>query len=481
MDPYTAAQDWLPLLSLIALVAGLPLLYRSFTSLRFALYLLVFVVCFGGIVAVNLGNSGYAVVFRDVFVVLPLYLGFFFSRSGQEATRRIPAELLFSLAFLVAVIGIDLVNPDVGSAEQVAIGLKVWLFYIPFLVVGVAVANRPGAMLSLLRTMLIFGGAACAVGLMQSLLVRVVGYETTMGWFFGSHADNVTQNFTFFDEAGGIYRIPGTFSFVAQYGQFLVLYLTVGVILANADPSPRLRRIALWMSVLAVLAALLSGARTTVVAIPAMLVIYAFCGLMSLRLALFLPVAIAAGAAVIAYSGLELLKYFYIGVGLAQEYGSDFIFQQIFGGLTHGFFGYGIGSSTSAARFAMSEIQAENFIGYESWFGKSAAELGWLGFIAVCVIVLTILVRSGVIFLRNRGRPENAVVAPLATYIGYMIVLSFKGSVLDFDPGNIFFWLLLGMMIGVDQVKNAFEAGPAPIRPAGVRVAGYTRTEQEGD
>lgn len=481
MDPYSAAQDWLPLLSLIALAAGLPLLYRSMRNLRFALYLLVFVVFFGGIVAVNLGNSGYAIVFRDVFVVLPLYLGFFFSRSGQEATRRIPAEIFLSLAFLVAVIGIDLANPDVGSAEQVAIGLKVWLFYIPLLVVGIAVANRPGAMLSFLRAMLLLGGAACAIGLMQSLLVRVVGYETTMGWFFGSQADNVTQNFTFFDEAGGIYRIPGTFSFVAQYGQFLVLYLTVGMILANADPSARLRRIALWMSAVAVVAALLSGARTTIIAIPAMLVAYALCGLLTARVALVLPVAIAAGAAVVAYSGLEVLKYFYFGVDLAQEYGSDFIFQQIFGGLTHGFFGYGIGSSTSAARVAMSEVQAANFIAYESWFGKSAAELGWLGFVAVCAIVLTILVRSSVIFLRNRNRPENAVVAPLATYVGYIIVLSFKGSVLDFDPGNIFFWLLLGMMIGVDQVKDAFKARAAPITPGGVRIAGYTRTEQVGD
>lgn len=483
MDPITSAQPWLLLLGLIALGAGLPLFYRSVKSLRFALYLLVFAVCFGGFVAVRLGNSGFATVIRDIFIVVPLYLGFFLSRTGQEAARRIPPEILLALMFFVMVIGIDLANPDVGSAEQVAIGLKVWLFYIPFLVVGIAVATRPDLMLSFLRAILVIGGVACAIGLAQSLLVRVLGYETTMGWFFGSQADNVTQNFAFFDTAGGIYRIPGTFSFVAQYGQFLILYLTVTVILANADPSPMVRRVAVWMAVLAVLAALLCGARATVIAIPAMWVVYALCGLVTARFALFLPVAIAAGAAVVTYSGIEVLRYFFFGVELAQEYGSDFIFQQILGGLSHGFFGYGIGSSTSAARFAMSELQVESLAGtgYESWFGKSAAELGWLGFAAVCVLVVIILLRGCVIFLRNWRRPENAVVAPLATYVGYIVVMSFKGPVLDFDPGNIFFWLLLGMMIGVDQVRDAFQESPAAIAPRRVRVPGYTRAELEGD
>lgn len=473
--------DSLPLLALLGLSVGMACAYKCMMSLRIALYLLVIAVFFGGIIAVHFGDSGYAIVFRDVFIVLPLYAGLFFRQLGQDSVRRIPPGISLAVAFFIVVVIIDLANSGTQSFEQVIIGLKVWLYYIPFLVVGLAVAARPDLTLSFLRAILIVGGVACGIGLLQSLLVRVVGYETTMGWFFGARADDVTQNFAFFEEAGGIYRIPGTFSFVAQYGQFLVLYLTTAMILANADPDRRLRRIALWMMVLAVLAALLSGARTTIIAIPAMLIVYALCGLLTSRIALFLPVAIAAGSAVIAYSGLEVLRYFYFGVDLAQEYGSDFIFQQILGGLDQGFFGNGIGTSTSAARFAMSAAQAENFIGYESWFGKSAEELGWLGFAAVCVMFAAVLLRSGSAFIRNRRRPENTVIAPLATYVGYMIVMSFKGSVLDFDPGNMFFWLFLGIMLGVDLFKHAFQESEFEVLPDSASAIGYASAEQEGD
>jgi hypothetical protein len=54
----------------------------------------------------------------------------------------------------------------------------------------------------------------------------------------------------------------------------------------------------------------------------------------------------------------------------------------------------------------------------------------------------------------NLRRGENAITAPLLAYIGLIVVTSLRGWPLDTDPGNIFFWLCLGLMIGIDRTKD---------------------------
>jgi hypothetical protein len=54
------------------------------------------------------------------------------------------------------------------------------------------------------------------------------------------------------------------------------------------------------------------------------------------------------------------------------------------------------------------------------------------------------------------------VIAPLAIYVLFNIAYSFKGFVIDTDPGNIFFWLALGLMIGLDQSLRAASREPDP-------------------
>jgi hypothetical protein len=286
--------------------------------------------------------------------------------------------------------------------------------------------------------------------------VRILGYEPAIHLFFGQNASRVTQGFTHFAEAGGIYRIPATFSFVTQYGGFLCLYLTIAMIEVNADPDPRLQRFAAVGVFIAVLAALLSGTRSLILVLPAMLAAYVVFGVLSKRLMLLAPAGIVLGVVLLAATAVNPLEYFFVGEKLASHYAGDFVFGQISDSLDSGFLGLGIGASTTGARYALGGTAIEDGpqVFYEVFFAKAAAELGWLGFVAIIVIFVVVAYRILLTALGNLRHRENAVIAPACVYIAYNLISSFKGSALDVDPANIFFWLLLGVVIGYDRLRR---------------------------
>lgn len=446
--------------SLIAAVIGLSVgaacFAKSLAKLENGLHFLILIVLFGGIVSVNFGSGVYAIAFRDVFIVLPLYLCVLSKTSGQEAISLIPGEILLALLLLISVVAVCIFNPANTSMGQVLIGLKVWLFYIPLLVIGVVIGSQPALTMRVLHLLFVWGTVACAIGLLQSLLVRIVGYSTVMHWFFGANAARVTQDFAFFEQAGGIYRIPGTFSFTAQYSGFLYIYLPITVIVSNIHPDPRFRQFARIAVFMAVIAGVLSGSRSNILIFPALLAIYAFCGVLSSRLLLLAPVGLAAGMGALALSHVDLVQFFIYGRELAGANTTDFIVEQVTDALGFGLLGDGIGAATGAARYAAGAgaLDTGAALGFESYFAKAAAELGWLGLCAIVILFIVILMRAISIAVVNLRRGENAITAPLLAYIGLIVVTSLRGWPLDTDPGNIFFWLFLGLMVGIDRTKD---------------------------
>lgn len=469
----------LPFLVIIGLFVGGYCFVMSASRWDRGLHLLIIAVFFGGIVAVNLGSGAYSILFRDAFIVLPLYLGFFFRRVGQASLGKIPADLVLTLGLFLTSIFLGLFNSLDEPALELMIGLKVWVFYIPFLAIGLALAADPQRMLRFFHQMLYWGGAAAAIGLAQSVLVRLIGYERAIGLFFGAHASAVTQAFSYFEEAGGIYRIPGTFSFVSQYSVFLHFYVSVAMIEVNFDPSPKIRRLAQYALFLAILAAVLSGAREAIISIPLTLVLFAVCGLLKSRLLLAVPIGAALGFAALEATGLELVKYFYYGQELAGEY-SISIWSMIGNGFDYGILGRGIGSATGSARYAFSFtgdlVDNGALVGFDSYIAKGAAELGYFGFAAVALTLFFIVARCGFTVLQNWARREKFVVAPLAIVVSFGLVSCLKGNLLDVDPGNILTWLFVGLMIGVSRrvayAAPVFEAelgsvpSPFPYAPA---------------
>jgi hypothetical protein len=420
----------------------------SLSSWVKGLNLLILAVLFGGILGARLGSGALPIALRDAMIVLPIYAAFLASGAWRDVMSRLPGGLALTLSLVLAWLVIELFNPTTVSGLQLAIGLKVWALYLPFLAIGTALAMRPAGLVKFFRFFLLCGSVACGIGLVQSFLIRIIGYEPAISLFFGPAARAVTQGFAYFSEAGGVYRVPGTFSFTSQYVGFLYLFLTVAMIETNADPSPRYRLLGQAGVFLALLAGLLSGTKGALVTFPVFVVGYFFLGLLRSRLLVAAPIVMGLGAVAVAAIGVSVGGLFTFGVGQAERYGNTFIAQQIGDAVRYGAFGNGIGSSTNAARYVATGLV--NLTGFESYYAKIAAELGSIGLVVFAAFFSMAAAHTVVVTARHRLRSSVEIVGPLAVYLLFTLVSGLKGPVLDVDPANIFFWLALGLMLGID-------------------------------
>jgi len=463
-----------PLVAIPALLVTGFCLLRSLSSWVSALQLLIAAILFGGILGAWMGSGALPVAFRDLAIVAPLYLAFFLGKAGRQALARVPLDLGIGLAMVLGWLIVGLFNLGSVSMLQLLIGLKVWGYYVPFLVVGIALATRPPAMFRVFRTFLLLGIVACGIGLVQSFLIRVIGYGPAISLFFGTGANAATQGFTFFTAGGGIFRVPGTFSFNSQYVGFLYVLLTVAMIETNADPDPWYRRIANLTVFVTLLASVVSGTKGALVTFPLFVVGYALFGLTRSGLLVVAPVALAAGVLVLTTIGIDLGGLFRYGAELTRSYTEGFFFQQIDNALQFGALGRGIGSNTNAARYAIPGTDVGSLVGFESYFAKIAVELGAIGLVILGTFLAWIGIKSGLLALRYRFHSGGAIVAPLAIYVIFTLVTLFKAWSIDVDPANVFFWLALGLMVGIDrQTRGARVSVPeaAPLLPGGSRPA----------
>ena len=81
-----------PVLIGLVLAVGVFCALRTLTSWVKGLHLLIVVVLFGGIVGARLGSTPFPIAFRDVAIVLPLYVVFLLSKAGSRALRAVPAD-----------------------------------------------------------------------------------------------------------------------------------------------------------------------------------------------------------------------------------------------------------------------------------------------------------------------------------------------------------------------------------------------------
>ena len=440
-----------PLILLAGLLIGGVCIARTLSSWVAGLQLLIAAVLFGGIIGARAGNGALPIAFRDIAIVMPLYLAFLSSKTGRQALSSLPGELAAGLAVVLAWMLLCLFNLGNVSTLQLLIGIKVWVFYVPFIFVGIGLAARPDAMFRIFRTFLLLGLVAAGIGLLQSFLIRIMGYNAAITLFFGDAAGAATQGFTFFVAGGGIFRVPGTFSFNSQYVGFLYLLLTIGMIETNADPDPWYRRLGGIVVFLALLASIVSGTKSALVTFPVFVVGYAVFGLMRSRFLMVAPVAVAIAVAAVTAIGVDLGGLFGYGATLTERYAQGFFFQQIESALQFGALGRGIGSNTNATRYTLPGMDFGALVGLESYFAKIAVELGTIGLVVFGAFLLAIAFRAALIALRHRLREEIAIIAPLAIFIAFTLVTLFKGWSLDVDPTNIFFWLALGLVIGTER------------------------------
>lgn len=430
-----------PLIAIAAVFAMICVEWRR------GVWALLMLMPFAGVPVFIGGTPGLAM--RDAAVVLPLYVGFAaaFARDG-EAIRLPPLGIalpaLAAFALLV-VLGVAR-SPSLSVG---ILGMRVWLAYVPLLVIGydfVRCGEDFDRVLALTARLGLVPAALAVGEWIEAARTGGFGIFTRIYGVSGV----VPQDFIFGsrDHFVMITRVPSTFTSASSYYGFSIVAFAAALaqVLRHGGRSWTVCTMALAAGAAA------SGARVAYVMVP--MVTVAALLLSGFRLSRLAAVAVVAGAMVIALAagGADPLLVVRLLPGHAQvELGYAWREMQG-GGLTA--FGHGTGWDTNAAlRYGNTDQQ--RYI--ENWFAKASLELGAVG-LASITVALAALVFHTLRPLRDVDAATRQLAAPVCALLVLTVLSLFKGPYIDLDPLNVYFWLLAGMLAGLYRAAGATAA-----------------------
>jgi hypothetical protein len=438
-----------------ALAAGL----RSWR--RSVLWLLAYLPLSGIPIVATYPNTQLAVLAKDFLFVIPAYVGFVVTRVGHE--RRLGYEGAPTLPLLLVamlVVG-QAFNPNLANHLVALIGVKVWLFYVPLCFLGYHLVERRQDLDRLLGLLAVSAIIPAVVGLVEAGLIYSGRANTVYAWYGGA-ASAVTQHFTQFELEGGgtLRRVPGTFSFVAQYFSFTVCMVAVTHAWWRGSLArSRFRHVGAAVWLLLLFAGMLSGARGAFVFIPGVALLAAWLERPRLRLPLGkLVAAFGALAGVTVVLGASLGGLFSVVLELAAKHFQTVVVEGFRHGLSITLMGFGTGADTNAGRYAVSQAPAFSGVDgtwFESWYVKVLLELGAVGLVMVVVLLGTILNRAARQHAGVVDRRLKTISASLLAVLVWAIVYALKGQYLDMDPLNVYFWLFVGVLASIPRLEQA--------------------------
>jgi hypothetical protein len=430
---------------------------------RSLLGLLAFLPYSGLLIIASYPATGPATLVKDFLFVIPAYLGF---AGAFLITHRAKPLVGFPLGVVLLFAGLvvlQLLNPSLPGLVVGLIGTKVWLMYIPMALLGYHLVRTKADLRQVMFLMCAAAVIPLCLGVVEGVIINTPQAGTVYSWY-GNAASAVTQGFA---NVGGptatINRVPSTFSFVAQY--YLFTISMVAIIYAYwrgfLSYSPQTAGIGALLFLLVVFASVLSGARGAIVAVPAMIFVMLLLDGVSLRLVIWLPaVAVAAltGAALVFGTSLAQLVSNVWDHGVAELAVNTV--QGFHQALAQTLVGLGPGVDTVAARYGLPTFDPYALIGgsvKESWWVKLVLELGLAGLALGVAMLGTIFVRGVRLHRRLRDPQLRSVSAAIVTLIAFVLVSNFKASYLDLDPTNVYFWLLVGVLLKLPVLDAAYR------------------------
>ena len=476
---------WIVALSPIGALT-LVLLYGSIMKhWKWGIYGLVVYMPFSGLPGILLYSyigSGWASLIKDLLFVIPAYLGFVWwqrNNKGQArlqfpgATGTITLMLVLAGLVFVHLFNPQLVNPLVGL-----IGLKVWLFYLPLFVLGYHLIGSRAQLVRLAQITLALGMIPVAFGIAQAALIYR-GYTGLAYALYGPAAEAATQLFARFEAAGGagLVRVPGLFTFPLQYSMLLLVLLALAYALWSGG-YPK-RRHSLWHAgalATVVVALITSGVRAVYVLLPGYFLLALLLDGRWHRIwkpLLVLVVLIPASVGTLIWlMGSTVMAFANFAAGIVSLYlkpGGELSLINQFGyALRLTWWGMGAGMNTSQARYALGPGASSSYAnlafnaGVESFPGKAILEIGVPGLV-VAVALLGWLLLSGYRRLRELRDPSlRAFGVGLLSFLAIVVAYLYKGTVLDYDPLNVCFWLFAGILMKLPELEADTHSERSP-------------------
>ena len=414
---------------------------------------------YAGIISLKFHSMKEMLVLKDFLFVLPAYASFFFFHRRDLKLAPMPKPILMAIGCLALLVVLQSMNPHIPNFLVPAIGIKVWLFYIPLAFLAAAYVNSREDLSRLLRLLILLSIIPCCVGLLQWFGAMTYGFEGTMETFYGNAetARAATSNFSYNQYGGKLFRIPATFTFVSQYFGYTMGMVVIGYCTMRSDVSRTWRKFGFLMIGFYIVSSALSGARGALVFIPLLLVVMA---LLDRRLSGILGVVISIPVMILAalhFGGLDPTIVFGETSKLVTSYSSDLVIGNVIEAFHRYPLGAGTGMNTGAARHAYaSEEQAFSVIPYwvETYYAKAIVELGFIGLVVVCVMFIVIIVKG---FAVLSSLKDIALRSCASALLGFLIVIavhSGKGWQIDYDPLNIYFWIFVGILFKLNTLDG---------------------------
>jgi len=439
---------------IIAAVAGWTLIMRNW---RTAIYMLFCFTPITGLVVAALQPSPLGNLARDAMIIVPLYISYFLTRRSTDRAVvpiavTVPALALALIVFIqVAAQNTD--NPAVGL-----VGAKVWLMYIPLMIIGSAFLRTRDDLESMLRTIVVTSWLPLTVGILMWGGAIAYDYQKSVEFLYGEYARNATQGFVAMKVGTTtLYRIPSTFQFVSQYAAFCQFMIFPIIMLVRSDRSKKWRTFGYVTLMLAILAALTCGSRGAFLFLPFIFIMLAVLrigvrGTPSLATALIVIFAIGVGALYFDQSAL-----FDHVAELSESYGEGIVIGGIgYAMETAGLWGVGVGTSTIAARYVIDASQINAFFSgtIENYYAKAWMELGALGFAAVVLLLASIIVTGLLRLPRIRDSQLRDCGIAVVAMVSFVAFISTRGWALDQDPFAYYYYLFAGFLFKLPYLAS---------------------------
>ena len=400
-------------------------------TVRRLLHFALLYTCVEGLVINMTFPSKLGFVVKDAALVLA-YLSLFSSNQGQSfgSLARLKAPLTMfagvTTLYLLAPIGLELLARSVGW--------KMRLLYIPVMFLAYRYVRSFD---DYRRLAMILIYAAVPVSLFGIYLYFVgPSFLRSIGGTYSAVVYSTT----------GFWRVPGTFTSPGQYGLYLTFNALLCMSLLIWGKSALRDRVVIWLSLgVSVVAMLASGSRTPIILVAAC----AGLTVVSLRrvgrlisISVLLYAVFAVGFATLG-AGVSDRVDSIASAEHIDRFQSTYFGQLFLPQVMREPMGMGLGVATIGARH-FTEFRQIIFI--ESYFGLMGIEMGFLGLASILWLSAAVLV----VLWRQRAimKDSGDSAAPwhvMGLFACMVVALLPVGTPLDAAPGNVYFWLALGL------------------------------------
>jgi len=395
-------------------------------------------------------------IFYDFILIIPIYLSILNKNFDSKNFQIMNANLKFAFLFFILIILAQLLNPF-NSIPLLAklVGLKVWLFYLLMISVGFYYIESKKDVVIICKTLSKIAFIPCSIAILQFFLSFIFGFQEAMSLFYTQEvARAATQNFTKFEIASNIMlmRIPSTFSFPAQFSNYL-LFSFVPVLTAINFSKNKERFFYIIIFLLIIFSSIASGMRGMYIYIPIFFIYYSIINSKVNKLILYGFILLF--ALLIIYNlKLANINYLFEDIQRLIISYSPTILEGGFKFLLDNFFGNGVGTATFQTHYitGKSVVVGPNL--NESHFFKVIAELGFFGLVAILFLYFAIIKNLLICLKLEEDEGYKVFISSFIAFYLLMLTINFKSMHIDLFPSNFLIYLFLGIILKLSKVEN---------------------------